>query len=166
MQALRKCGTAERKLSKQVFGVGSVNAGLGQESVVLGKTWATAAMLLGGIAVPLRVPDTAAALGMEEYGPLNASVTTSSTVEKLLQSFGGTETRAWRGRAAEPSHPARSCSPQHHPVADVLHSDKCSINNCSTPLGHPPTHLNTSPGPLAWFHPTLISVMPHPSLPE
>jgi len=39
------------------------------------------------------------------------------------------------GRAVEPSHAVRSFSPEHRPEADVLHSSKCSVNNCSNPLG-------------------------------
>ena len=70
-----------------MFAVGSVNAGLGQETVVLGRARATVVVLPGGVAVPLTVPGVAAALGMDGCGPLNASITPSLTAEKLLQSL-------------------------------------------------------------------------------
>lgn len=44
-----------------MFAVGSVNAGLGQENMVLGKARATVPP--GGVALPLTVPGVAAALG-------------------------------------------------------------------------------------------------------
>lgn len=70
-----------------MFAVGSVKAGLGQENVVLGKTRATVVVPLGGVAVPLTVPGVAAALGMDDCGPLNVNITLSLTGENLLQSL-------------------------------------------------------------------------------
>ena len=70
-----------------MFAVGSVNAAFGQENRVLCKARAAVAVLPGAVAVPQTVGSTAAALGTNGYGLLNAGITSSLTLEKLLQSL-------------------------------------------------------------------------------